>query len=136
MKWKVLDHKKIQVPRSQKLGITIKDKGGQLKESGGYEYTLSTNSKQYSLRIAATKSFSSTIKTEKDYEKLCSKVVELTESRDVYERIRKPWEENDNTCFVIVTKKEIIYTGNWNDTRKWHREITQKLFEVDTKTIL
>lgn len=136
MKWKTLDYKEIQVPRSKRLGVTIKDKGGQSAELGGYEYTLSTNSKQYSLKIAATESFSSTIKTEKEYEKLCSKVVELTESRDVCNRIGEPWKRNNSICYVIVHKKKIVYTSDWEKSELWYWTLTENLDMIGTKTIL
>ncbi len=136
MKWRTLDYREIRVPHGSKLGVIIKDKGGKSTKLGGYEFTLSTSSKQYSLRIAATESFSSTIKTKKEYEKLCNKVVELTESNDVYNKIGEPWRRNNNICFVIVYKKKIMYRSDWRESKVWHWTLTENLDMIGTKTIL
>ena len=136
MGWKTLDYKKIQAPRGLRLGIVTKDRGGQSIKLGGYEYTLSTNSKQYSIKITVTESFSSTIKTEKEYEKFCSKVVELTESSDVCNRIGEPWKRNNSICYVIVFKKKIVYTSDWKKSEIWHWTLTENLDMIGTKTIL
>lgn len=136
MKWKTLDYKEIQVPRGQEIGLSLKDETGRDINLGGHRFKLLKDSQEHFLNIAFTQSWSETIENKDHYLELCRKVVELTGSSDVYNRIGKLWKQNNNMCFVIVYKKKIIYKSDWQGSNVWYWTPTENLDMTGTKAIL
>ncbi len=88
----------------------------------GYVFTILCDSEEYWLNISASETILSGggISEKGDYEKFCREAIKQGINRGHFNRVKKKWENNNKSCFVLVIslqrnteQAKIIYGATW-----------------------